>query len=78
MGNFGTTAPAAFETRSSASLGLPADCRGDPLSASGRTAVADATARAVSAHDHGPALFLPLERDGCVEIDQPRSAADGA
>ena len=48
-----------------ANLGLPADSRGDPLSASGRTAEVGATAKAISADDQGPALFLPLERDGC-------------
>ena len=78
MGDFGSSAPAAFEARSSASLGLPANSRGDPLSASGQSAVADATTRAISADDHGSALFLPLERDGCVAIDQPRPAADAA
>jgi hypothetical protein len=34
--------------------------------------------RAISAYDHGAALFLPLERDGCVEVNQPGPAADGA
>ena len=64
MGDFGAAAPTAFEARPSTRLGLPADCRGDPLSAATRTAVADATARAIGADDLGTALFLPLERDG--------------
>ena len=78
MGDFGATAAAALEAGAPACLGLPADCRGDPLSAAGWTTVADATAGSVPTHDHSAALFLSLERDGCVEIDQSRPAADGA
>jgi len=51
----------------SGSLGLPANSRGDPVSAAGRAAVANVTAGAVSPHDHGAALLLPLERDGAPD-----------
>ena len=77
MGNPGAVATAAREARSPASLGLPADCRGDPVPAAWRTAVANVAARAVPAHDDGAALLLSLERDGRVEVNQPCLAADG-
>lgn len=32
---------------------------------------------AVPAHDYRAALFLPLERDGCLAVDQSSTVADG-
>jgi len=64
VGDIGAAIAAAREARPAAGLGLTADCRGDPVSAARRAALADAAAGSVPANNHGATLFLPLERGG--------------
>ena len=69
--------PPAVACRAASQVADAADCRGDPVPAARRLAVADAAAVLPAGLD-GAALVLPVARQWPVAGDQPHAADGGA